>query len=237
MSGSKWQFLHTDDQWHCALVPTYHYTRDGHRDSYFPSNLLSGIKRLEHNKAVYLQTRMWATYLHGEDDVLDPRETVLDYGHHATFDTDRGIDDTAWLADPRTPGPDAGDAADGDGTPGSDADELTLWWWQGKAAAREPVEPPTGRHRPSPSRITRMRAGFAGLSVTRLSECSCAPSFTCAAPRPTPRSALSSAAPVASWDGWPALRFHTCGRGPGAAPAAGRAPVMPCRAGVFTYRA
>lgn len=123
----EWQFLHTDDQWHCALVPTYHYTRDGHRDSYFLSSLLSGIKRLEHNKAVYLQTRMWATYLHGEDDVLDPRETVLTYGHLATFDADRSIDDTAWLADPRTPGPDARDAEDGDDTSGSDADELTLF--------------------------------------------------------------------------------------------------------------
>ncbi|MCW6005232.1 DUF4365 domain-containing protein [Micromonospora sp. CPCC 205371] len=109
----EWQFLHTDGQWYCALVPTYHYTRDGYRDSLFLSDLLAGIKRLDRNPAVYHQTRMWATYLHGEDDVLDPRETVLDYGHLATFDADRGIDDTAWLTDPRT------HAADGDDDPDS----------------------------------------------------------------------------------------------------------------------
>lgn len=58
-------------QWYCALTPTYHYTRDGYRDSLFMSEHLAGIKRLDKNPAVHGQTRMWATYLHGEDGVLD----------------------------------------------------------------------------------------------------------------------------------------------------------------------
>jgi hypothetical protein len=28
----EWQFLCAEGQWLCALTPTYHYTRDGHRD-------------------------------------------------------------------------------------------------------------------------------------------------------------------------------------------------------------
>ncbi len=98
----EWQFLYADGQWFCTLTPTYHYTRDGHRDSLYLSELLSGIKRLDRNPAVYHQTRMWATYLHGEEGVLDPRETILDYGELLTHIADRGIDDAAWLADPRT---------------------------------------------------------------------------------------------------------------------------------------
>ncbi|WP_329614123.1 hypothetical protein OG244_13650 [Streptomyces brevispora] len=67
---------------------------------------------------------MWATYLHGEDGVLDPRDTILDYGNLVPLTADRAIDDAAWLADPRktdTDGVDAsedasevGDAIEGD---------------------------------------------------------------------------------------------------------------------------
>jgi hypothetical protein len=121
----SWQFLYADEQWYCALTPTYHYTRDGYRDSMFLSKYLAGIKRLEHNKAVYLQTRMWATYLHGDDGVLNPRDTVLTYGRLATSDADRGIDDTAWLANPRTPDTDY--AENGDDEPGTDPDEPTFF--------------------------------------------------------------------------------------------------------------
>ena len=59
----EWQFLQVDGQWLCALTPTYHYTRDGHRDSLYMSELLTGIKQRERNPAVYHLTRMWAAYL------------------------------------------------------------------------------------------------------------------------------------------------------------------------------
>jgi hypothetical protein len=96
----EWQFLLADDQWMCALGPTYHYTRDGYRESLYASELLSGIKRRERNAAVYQQTRMWATYLHGRNAEPGEREAILEYGTLATFNADRGIDDAAWLARP-----------------------------------------------------------------------------------------------------------------------------------------
>jgi len=99
----EWQFRLLDGEWFCALSPTYHYTRDGARDSLFLSQSLTGIKRLERNLAVYGQTRMWATYLHGDDGVLNPRETILDFDDLVTLTADRAINDAAWLADPRTP--------------------------------------------------------------------------------------------------------------------------------------
>jgi hypothetical protein len=69
----EWQFLHLDGHWLCALTPTYHYTRDGHRDSLYLSDLLKGIKQRERNAAVYHLTRMWATFLHSDDDLLGSR--------------------------------------------------------------------------------------------------------------------------------------------------------------------
>ncbi|GIH02874.1 hypothetical protein Rhe02_09410 [Rhizocola hellebori] len=99
----EWQFLDIAGDWYCALVPTYHYTRDGHRDSYYLSEYLAGIKRLDRNPAVYHQTRMWAHYLHGEDDAIDFRNSILAYGSLETLNADKGIDDKAWLTDPRKP--------------------------------------------------------------------------------------------------------------------------------------
>lgn len=120
----EWQFQQASGQWLCALTPTYHYTRDGHRDSLYLSELLTGIKQRERNPAVYHLTRMWAAYLHGDDGVLDPRETILGYGDLMTFVASRAINDAAWLADPRAlPDSDADDEADEDG-PG---DELRLF--------------------------------------------------------------------------------------------------------------
>ncbi|NNH68308.1 DUF4365 domain-containing protein [Nocardia uniformis] len=97
----QWQFLRLEDEWFCALTPTYHYTRDGHRDSLFLSDYLTGIKRLDRNLAVLGHARMWATYLHGEEGVFEPRETILTYGKLVNFTANRAIDDADWLSDPR----------------------------------------------------------------------------------------------------------------------------------------
>lgn len=124
----QWQFLDIDSEWFCALTPTYHYTRDGYRDSLFLSEYLAGIKRLDRNRAVYHQTRMWATYLHGEEGVLDPRDTILTYGELMTYTADRAINDAAWLSDPRRAngvGTDTDD--DFDPADGTTDDELTLF--------------------------------------------------------------------------------------------------------------
>jgi hypothetical protein len=108
----EWQFLALDGEWFCALTPTFHFTRDGFRDSLYLSDYLAGIKRLDRNPAVRGQTRMWASYLHGEDGVFDPRETVLVYGDLVTHTSDRAIDDAAWLADPRKHDADDAEADD-----------------------------------------------------------------------------------------------------------------------------
>jgi hypothetical protein len=118
----EWQFLPLDGQWYCALTPTYHYTRDGYRDSLFLSDYLMGIKRLDRNLAVLGHTGMWATYLRGEDGVLDPRDTILTYGELMTFTADCGIDDAAWLADPRKDNVDHAAMVDEPGT-----DEVALF--------------------------------------------------------------------------------------------------------------
>ncbi|MET8799998.1 DUF4365 domain-containing protein [Nocardia sp. NPDC004568] len=124
----EWQFMLLDDQWYCALTPTYHYTRDGYRDSLFMSEHLAGIKRLDKNPAVHGQTRMWATYLHGEDGVLDPRETILAYGDLVTYTSDRAIDDAAWQFDPRKNDTETSDDADGaHESDGPTIDELALF--------------------------------------------------------------------------------------------------------------
>ncbi|MBN9619672.1 MAG: hypothetical protein J0H43_08070, partial [Actinobacteria bacterium] len=98
-----WRFLRVDNDWLCALSPDYHYTRDGHQDSRFISDLLSGIKRLDKNLAVLGATRMWATYLQRTygtlDDTTDP---ILDFAPLLTVNTSVGIDDATWSADLRT---------------------------------------------------------------------------------------------------------------------------------------
>jgi len=99
----EWRFLVFDGEWYCALTPTYHYTRDGVRDSFYMSEYLTGIKQRERNSSVYGKVRLWASYLHGEDGVINPQETILDYGELVTYTADRAIDDEAWLFDPRAP--------------------------------------------------------------------------------------------------------------------------------------
>lgn len=105
----KWQFISAGDEWFCELAPTWHYTRDGYRESAYADKYLSGIKRMEKNLAVLYATRMWAAYLHGEDNLLQERDTLLDYGTLLTFTVDQSVDDATWSnpsakdGDPLTP--------------------------------------------------------------------------------------------------------------------------------------
>jgi hypothetical protein len=101
----RWQFLRIDDQWLCALTPDAHFTRDGKRDSHFIADLLSGLKRLDRNPAVLGHVRMWASYLRGEETLLDQdRKRLLDFGNLLTFHSDLGIDDADWRTDHRGTG-------------------------------------------------------------------------------------------------------------------------------------
>jgi hypothetical protein len=82
--------------------------------------LLSGIKRLERNAAVYHTTRMWAAYLRSRNGEPGARDKILEYGNLLTYTTDRGIDDAAWLAEPDLP---AGETGAGNDLDRDDEDE------------------------------------------------------------------------------------------------------------------
>jgi hypothetical protein len=108
----SWQFLRLSNGWYCEIVPDWHFTRDGYRDSKYLASNLSGLKRMDRNRAVLSQMQMWAKFLGDFDDrdtpsLFDPdpedRDRTLAFGDLATFSVDRGVDDAAWLADPRTP--------------------------------------------------------------------------------------------------------------------------------------
>ncbi len=89
------RFTRVDGRWYLQVLPTNHFTRDGHEPSLFADELLSGLKRLERNRAVFLQVKMWANYLQG-DPRLDEREPPLRLGGLATVEVDRGIDEARW---------------------------------------------------------------------------------------------------------------------------------------------
>ncbi len=108
----RYRFVSVAGDWYCALVPDYHYTRDGQAGSRFSASLRSGIKRIEKNAAVRGQVRMWAAYLGREEDLLGTGSRVLEFGQLVTFGTGRGIDDAAWSTDPEAVAPSEDDADD-----------------------------------------------------------------------------------------------------------------------------
>jgi len=111
----RYRLLSIAEDWYCALVPDYHYTRDGQAESRFSASLRSGIKRIEKNAAVRGQVRMWAAYLRRQEDLIGLGARVLEFGQLVTFDTGVGIDDRAWSTDPEAV------------APSDDADEWTLF--------------------------------------------------------------------------------------------------------------
>jgi hypothetical protein len=92
----SWQFVQIDGDWYCEIVPDYFFTRDGHRESFYASDLLRGIKRIERNPAVLQETKLWASVLHRKGDLFDQAERILDFGELVTFKVDQGIDEAAW---------------------------------------------------------------------------------------------------------------------------------------------
>lgn len=93
-----WRFLDLDGAWFLALEPTWHYTSDGYRPHPFSSDLLAGRKRMDRNRAVLGHVRMWASYLRGEDHLLNERDDLLGFGDLVTFQVDQAIDDDAWTS-------------------------------------------------------------------------------------------------------------------------------------------
>jgi len=95
-SAFQRRFVRYGERWYMEIVPTYHYTYDGFRESHYAAEYLRKIKQRERNQAVCNQVRMWARYLRGEETLLRRDLDLLGFGSLLSFEVDAGIDDEAW---------------------------------------------------------------------------------------------------------------------------------------------
>jgi hypothetical protein len=96
--GFARRFVRFAEQWYLEIIPTYHYTHDGERESIYAAEYLRKIKALERNAAVRDQMRMWARYLRGEETLFRRPEPLFSFGEPLTFEVDAAIDDESWTA-------------------------------------------------------------------------------------------------------------------------------------------
>jgi len=92
-------FRQWDSEWYLEINPTYHFTRDGERESIFSAEQLAKIKRLERNAAVKGQVEHWAQFLvQGQSDTLfGAADRRIEFGQLATVTVDASIDERAWI--------------------------------------------------------------------------------------------------------------------------------------------
>jgi hypothetical protein len=93
----KGQFARYGQDWFFEITPTYHYTTDGREDYRFREDQLSGIKRMERNKAVMYQVHFLADYLRRDATLYIAGYPFLEFGELEKFQIDRGINDPLWL--------------------------------------------------------------------------------------------------------------------------------------------
>ena len=96
-------FRRLEGNWYLEINPTYVFTIDGERLSYFQSDQLSKIKRYERNPDVRRQVLMWAHLLGRGEDLVTPPYPFLVFGDLARFEMPVGIDDNAWAPEPPKP--------------------------------------------------------------------------------------------------------------------------------------
>lgn len=96
------QFKVALGRWCLEITPTYRFTGDGMRLDRYHEEWLSGIKRLEGNRAVLSGVLLWADYLRPKDSLFSIDARPLKFGELLTFQCDAGINDARWLAsDPK----------------------------------------------------------------------------------------------------------------------------------------
>jgi hypothetical protein len=97
-------FRQWNGAWYLEINPTYHFTRDGERESIFSAEQLAKIKRLERNAAVKGQVEHWAQFLaQGQSDTLfGTGDRRIEFGRLATVTVDASIDERAWIV-PKEP--------------------------------------------------------------------------------------------------------------------------------------
>jgi hypothetical protein len=101
-SAFKCEFVRVDGRWFLSIVPHYVYTTDGKLPYAYGDDLLSGMKRMEHQEAVLGQILMWkyrlthfpARWLF---DAEGERRPVLSFGELLQAECDRGVNDGDWL--------------------------------------------------------------------------------------------------------------------------------------------
>lgn len=91
------RFKRFDSTWFLEITPTYVFTRDGRNLDRFHASRLSGIKRLERNRAVLSQVLFWADLLQRERDLFSTRDASLRFGELKSLELPVGIEDEAWL--------------------------------------------------------------------------------------------------------------------------------------------
>ena len=96
-------FRHWSGRWFLEINPTYHFTIDGRRDSFYDAEYVKKIKRMERNSAVYQLVRAWADYLQGEDTLFKSRDERILFGGLLAIDADAAIDEKAWIPPPEPP--------------------------------------------------------------------------------------------------------------------------------------
>ena len=92
------QFRCIGGKWYLEVTPTYRFTEDGVRLDRFHSERLSGIKRLEGNRAVLSAVLFWVDYLGSDAELVRRRKRTLVFGPPASFEIGMGIMDSKWSA-------------------------------------------------------------------------------------------------------------------------------------------
>ena len=103
-NAMKGSFLRIDKKWYLAIIPHYVYTIDGKTIYPYSEDLLSGIKRIEHQSAVFGQTIMWKnklTFIPSRklfDGDLKEKPLIA-FGDLLSLTSGRGLDEQSWLKD------------------------------------------------------------------------------------------------------------------------------------------
>jgi hypothetical protein len=92
------QFRFLDTHWYLEITPTYRFTSDGLTLERFHEQRLSGIKRIEGNRAVLSALLFWADYLRPRKDLFSDADPPLRFGELLTFPFDVGIIDREWFS-------------------------------------------------------------------------------------------------------------------------------------------
>jgi hypothetical protein len=97
------RFRRISEKWYIEVTPTYRFTWNGTDQDRFHAEWLSGIKRIEGNRAVLSQVLIWADLL-AQPQLSSGSKPTLLFKMPSAFKASVGIDDAGWSArDPEPP--------------------------------------------------------------------------------------------------------------------------------------